>query len=196
MEKHGHDVLEQGGGKKSNEQPIKILTSGKFVGNVGEQWREVRDNRVKNNTKQEYNQGKTGNKIVPVEQGVRQHVETTNKFAALEVIEGDKEENNQLAIVEEVTAHRNPDPTVQRISNPKGDGRLNAVTVSFNPTPAGSELRGDTVTIHKGNGINDQLTKESIVEWVQRAFVGNKVTVNTSCQEIPSQETHVVEEMG
>lgn len=39
MEKHGHDVLEQGGGKKSNEQPIKILTSGKVVGNVGEQWR-------------------------------------------------------------------------------------------------------------------------------------------------------------
>lgn len=101
-----------------------------------------------------------------------------------------------MAIVEEVTAHHNPDPTIQHISNPKGDGRLNAAAISFNPTPAGSELRGDTVTIHKGNGINDQLTKKSIVEWVQRAFVGNKVAVNISCQEIPSQETHVVEELG
>lgn len=52
------------------------------------------------------------------------------------------------------------------------------------------------MTCPKGNGITDHKSKESTAQWVQRAFVGTRVTVNTSCQEISSQEIYVVEELG
>lgn len=51
-----------------------ILSSGRVVGNVnpvGEQWKEVRDNRVKKNG----NQVVTGKEIVPVDQGNGQQVQ-------------------------------------------------------------------------------------------------------------------------
>lgn len=72
VDKQGDGGVAQGGGRKGNEQQLKILSSGKIVGNVGKNWREVRDNRVKNNANQENNQGKTRKEIVPIHQGIRQ----------------------------------------------------------------------------------------------------------------------------
>lgn len=64
-------VVEQGGGKKNNtNNPIKILASGKVVGNVGEQRKEVRDNCVKN--KANPVEDTTGKEIVPVKQSTGQ----------------------------------------------------------------------------------------------------------------------------
>lgn len=47
-----------------------ILTSGKVVGNIGKQWKEVRDNRVENKSKQDGVQEMTGKEIIPVEHGI------------------------------------------------------------------------------------------------------------------------------
>lgn len=48
----GGSVVEKG----KNKGPLMILTSGKVVGNISEQWKEVRDNRVQNGGKQTENQ--------------------------------------------------------------------------------------------------------------------------------------------
>lgn len=78
---------------------------------------------MNNNANQENNQGNTGKEIVPVDQGLRQQLETTNKFAAFEDTKGDKEENNQLSIVENllVNASLTLLPSVALILKEMGD---------------------------------------------------------------------------
>lgn len=100
-----HDKLKQSEGdndevKEKNKGPLMILSSGKVVGNIGGQWKEVRDIRLKNTGKQDDVQIKPGKEIVPANGLVSQKVHVLNKFAALEVEEGEQEENNQLALVE------------------------------------------------------------------------------------------------
>lgn len=49
------------------------------------------------------------------------HVQVANKFAALEVIEGEKEDNNQLDLVENNTVQRSaiPNPSgTRKVLNP------------------------------------------------------------------------------
>lgn len=54
-----HDQSKQtttvnGNNKEKTNQPLMILSGGKVVGNInagGDQWKEVRDNRVKGDTK-------------------------------------------------------------------------------------------------------------------------------------------------
>lgn len=85
--------VEHGGGKKNNfQKPIKILTSSNVAGNVGEQWKEVRDKRIKIGAKQVDVQGKTGKEIVldDNEAVASQQVQEANKFATLEVEEVEK----------------------------------------------------------------------------------------------------------
>lgn len=100
-----------------------IHTSGKVVGNIGEQWKEARDNCVKKTVQQEEIKAKTGKEIVPVEKEAvgNQQVHVTNKFAVLEVEEGEKENNNQLVLVEDSNVDRSPNvsPSVTRNGTPK-----------------------------------------------------------------------------
>lgn len=64
----------RGNAQNSQNNPIMILSSGKVIGNLGEQWKEVRDNRVKNGAKQAEIRGQTGKEIVPVDpQNVQQN---------------------------------------------------------------------------------------------------------------------------
>ncbi|XP_070037367.1 uncharacterized protein [Nicotiana tomentosiformis] len=105
---HGGEGAEQNGRKKtSNNRPIKILSSGKVVGNIGEQWKEVRDNRIKNDTKQTEDQRKTGRQILEVDRSGRETdasnkklIQVANKYAALEMKESDLAENNQQLLKE------------------------------------------------------------------------------------------------
>ncbi|XP_016484601.1 uncharacterized protein LOC107805125 [Nicotiana tabacum] len=152
-----------------------ILTSEKVVGNVGEQWKEVRDNRVKNRAKQSQEQEKTCKVIVPVD-GTVQQVQTTNNFAILEIEEGDKEDNNQLVLVEisNVDRSHKVSPRVTKNGTPRSAIKLNPKASVFNPNDKGIE----TVC---------QLQKESTTQWVSRNFGGGLVSTNRSCQQIPSQ---------
>lgn len=67
-EPEGGSVEERG----KEKGPLMILSSGKVVGNPKEQWKEVKDNRVKNVTTQKSTQGTTRKEIVPVNKGVGQ----------------------------------------------------------------------------------------------------------------------------
>lgn len=52
------------------------------------------------------------------------------------------------------------------------------------------------MTSPKKNGPTGHVNKESTTQWVQRTFAGNNVTINTFCQEVLSQETHIIAELG
>lgn len=88
--------------KEKTKGPLMILTSGKVVGPIKEQWKEVRDNWVKNKGKQGDGQEKTSKKIILVE-GVSQQA---NKFAVLEGHDVDKEVNNYLVLVKKAVDQR------------------------------------------------------------------------------------------
>lgn len=177
-----------------------ILSSGKVVGNVGEQWKEVRDNRVKNGARQGETQGATGKEIVPVDQGVvqqlsvenvvSQQVQITNKFAVLEVEDDEQENNNELALVAQSTVPRSPNPnatgkgTARSATKPISPRKiLNAAAPAYNPTSTG--IGAKKVVDLEANVQKDKVT-ESTTQWVTRAFGINNVTTNQSCQKIPS----------
>lgn len=67
----------------ASAQPLMILSSGKVVGdlhgNTKEQWKEVRDNRVRNGVNPNADQGKTGKEIVLVQQSGDQLANGVNK---------------------------------------------------------------------------------------------------------------------
>lgn len=118
--------------KEKNKGPLMIPTSGRVVGNAGQQWKEVRDNRIENTGKQDDLQNKTGKEIVSVDDGT-QKVQKTNKFASLEVEEGEKERNSQLVMVETTITQGSP------TTKSSDSGRLNPVDVVFTPTPIGND---------------------------------------------------------
>ncbi|OIT29667.1 hypothetical protein A4A49_60295, partial [Nicotiana attenuata] len=161
---------------------------------AAEQWKEVRDNRGKNAANQKEILGKTGKEIVParqeniaIEKVADQGCQTANKFAVLEVEDGDNNDNNQLVVVEENSKEKSP------AQSNKSTGKLNPSAPTFRPaasrinsskvgdkTKASDAGKGDKITTEQG-GI-----KESIAQWVGRTFADN-VATNQSCQEIPSQ---------
>lgn len=125
-EVQGDEGVEQGGWKKNNvDQPIKILSSGKVVGNIGEQWKEVRDNRVENGAKQVDINEKTRKEIVPLDNVTSQQVQVTKKLVVLEVEEREKEDNNQLVLVEKSIVSRIPttNPTATGNGSPRSAGK-------------------------------------------------------------------------
>nr|XP_016495963.1 PREDICTED: probable serine/threonine-protein kinase tsuA [Nicotiana tabacum] len=155
---------------KENQDPLMILTSRRVVGNVGEQWKEVRDNRIKNTGKQDDLQNKTGKEIVPIDDGA-QKVQTTNKFAALEVEEGEKERNNQLSLVEITATQRSPR------TKPSDTGGLNPAAVVFTLTPTGNDKleKGKNASPKKNvNGSTERIQKESTTQWVNKTLVPTK----------------------
>lgn len=73
-------------------------------------------------------QRQPGKEIVPVRNGDQQQVQIVNKFAGLEVEEGEIAENNQLALTEENTGQKS------LTLSPNESGRtLNPATPIFNP---------------------------------------------------------------
>lgn len=128
-----------------------ILSSGKVFGKIGDQWKEERDNRVKNITTHNATQGATGQEIVPVNLGAReqaptekvaaQQIQVANKFVVLEVEDGVNEDNNELALVIRSSDPRNTNANQSGIGNE--DNQLAMVEQSShcslkpNPTPTG-----------------------------------------------------------
>lgn len=60
-----------------------VLTSGKVCGNVGAQWKEVRDKCVQHKGNETIEHEQTGKEIVPVDKNVGQDIQTTNMFVVL-----------------------------------------------------------------------------------------------------------------
>ncbi|OIT29161.1 hypothetical protein A4A49_65754, partial [Nicotiana attenuata] len=139
-------------------------------------------------------------------------VQTSNKFAALEEAGSGDVQGKELAIIEEAAtgaaAQTNPkspvtekQDTVQQQLQNKGNAArvLNPAALDFNMNSAGiGSTNGGGVANRKGNGKLEN--KESTAQWVQRAFQGNEVDklvgINTSCQDIPSQDTLVERDLS
>ncbi|OIS97327.1 hypothetical protein A4A49_60563, partial [Nicotiana attenuata] len=154
----------------------------------------LRDNRGKNAANQKEIQGKTGKDIVPtrqeniaIEKVANQGCQTANKFAVLEVEDGDNNDNNQLVVVEDNSKEKSPAQSI------KSTGKLNPSAPTFRPAASGidsSKIGDKTKASDAGKG--DKITteqggiKESTAQWVGRTFADN-VATNQSCQEIPSQ---------
>lgn len=141
--------------KEKNKNPLMILTGRNVVGNVGAQWKKVRDNRVQN-------KGKQSDENVAIDKDVTQQVQTTNEFAILEVEDGEVNESNQLVLGEETDVQKS------LILDPKEVGKLNPAVTTFNPnaTRIASLKRGNnTNTIVTGDGdrvaVDQGVPKES-----------------------------------
>lgn len=158
--------------KGNVKAPVMIISSGKVVGKDGEQWKEVRDNRVKN-AKQDEVQVGIGKKIVLTNNVVVQQVQTNNKFAILELEEGQKEADDQLALVEEVNENQSLKPT------PKSTGKLNPVDAVYIPASTGNRS-SKGVTNANPNEVRKEEAKEkeSTAHWVNRTFGNNRVTTD------------------
>lgn len=145
--------------KGKDKGPLMILTSGKVVGKPNEQWKEVKGNRVKTVGKQDAVQAKTEKEIVLVDKGVAKQVQTSNKYTALEVEEGEKDGNNQLALVGDTIVTRSPG------TNPKSTGKLNPAAAVFNQKFPGIEATKEVVDANpKGNGKSGDGIKETTAQ--------------------------------
>ncbi|XP_070050233.1 uncharacterized protein [Nicotiana tomentosiformis] len=102
-------TADEQGKTKNHTTPLMILTSEKVAGNVGEQWKEVRDNRGtnKNNKTQVHNNVA----LVEVEEDQTNKVQTRNKFAVLEKEQSDINENNQLGETPVFSSKDGPTPS-------------------------------------------------------------------------------------
>lgn len=169
--------------RKGNEKgPLMVLISGKVVGNLGEHWKEVRDSRVQTKAKQNLEKENTGQEIVLVD-GTVQQMQTTNKFAILEEEEGEKNENNQLMLIEESNEQRSPR------HNLKITGSLNIAATPYKHSSPGitkSKKENNVTPTWNGNAVAQGIQMESTAQWATRTFGGNIVPTNQSGKEIPS----------
>ncbi|KAM3376682.1 hypothetical protein P3S68_015397 [Capsicum galapagoense] len=161
-------------GKTSNA-PIRILSSGKVVGNVQKTWQwskgQNRPTLVDNSENQnlESGNGVVTGKELELGKGPGAPLQTSNKYAPLENGDG---ENNQLdEVPHEIVAAE----AVHTTNASNVDKNLNANAPVFKPR---------NIT---GSPAKEKSTKE----WVTSSFAkengGQLVTTNQSCQEIPSQ---------
>lgn len=100
VENKGNDkriVNEEDQEKGKDKYPLMILTGGKVVGNVGEQWKEVLDNQVKKFAPQ----NSVGKELVVVDDFAKDTVQVFNKFALLIPDDDVDDNNNQLEFIEE-----------------------------------------------------------------------------------------------
>nr|XP_009759677.1 PREDICTED: uncharacterized protein LOC104212169 [Nicotiana sylvestris] len=209
-----------------------MLSSGKVVGNVNvtakEQWKEVKDNRVRNvviqNTslnnngmemepvKQHENnknkegtstverqaeaQSNSGKELVVVDNEDNDHVQVANKFAILQGMDEEEEHVSQLAMVvanatTNSSALHNQASMKQKPKNMvNNEGKLNPAAQAFHINSSGI---GSTNGLVNGNEASK--AKNDTAQWVERSFKDKTregiVKINTSCQEIPSQDTLV-----
>lgn len=96
-----------------------------------------------------------------------------------------EEPNNQLVVVE-YGNNQTPTPS----TTPTGK-TLNAAAPEFNPTSPRTGVSKDGNKDSSIDKVKEKFApnKESTSQWVQRTFGGNLVATNTSCQEIPSQDS-------
>lgn len=108
----------------------------------------------------------------------------------MEVEEGQKNEYNQLVLLEESSVQRSP------IKNPNTYGILNHEAAMFTPrsteTAKSKKKKNNVNPNESGNATAEVVQKELIVQWVNRTFGGNLVPTNHSCQEITSQSIYGV----
>ncbi|XP_019257603.1 PREDICTED: uncharacterized protein LOC109235805 [Nicotiana attenuata] len=200
--------------KVQHNQPLMILSSRRVVGNVksnGEQWKDVKDNRVKKAGNQVIN----GKEIVPVNQGDRQQevavvnqqdrdnerrqivsvdvgqqIQTTNKFAALQA-EEEGDNGNQMIIVEADVRH---DTQRQKDLNPNASvfiPKSTGVASSKRGNVEYDDEEGNIIKEGSNKGKATTVQKEATTAWVNRIFAEKIVATNQSCQDIPSQDTEV-----
>lgn len=98
--------------------------------------------------------------------GIVQQVQTANKFAILEVPEGEKNENTELVLVEESNEQSGTTP------NPKTTEKLNPEADVFKP----NSLALTKSKTGGGNAETGGSLNESTVQWVTRTFGGNLAT--------------------
>lgn len=108
-------------------------------------------------------------------------MQVSNKYVALDLEEGEVQENNQLIWVEDDTIIRSPRPS------PTSTGKLNQAVAVFNANSIGFKAAKEGLTTSpKGNGV-----KESTAQWVNKAFGDYNIATNQSCQEILSQSLDI-----
>ncbi|OIS95636.1 hypothetical protein A4A49_58716, partial [Nicotiana attenuata] len=106
-------------------------------------------------------------------------------------------QDNQLAIINEVQEviqldKVSPVRRGNKITNNSPKKNHNGSGKSLNPTaPIFSPTAPTNQTVNE-----EVRNAKSTAAWVQRAFVGNTVGINTSCQDIPSQDTRVEGELA
>lgn len=81
--------------------PVKILTSGKVMGNHNTKWNQVIDNRPKKNI-DDGGKEKTGQELGIVEPKAAIQVTITNKFALLEGQDVRKDQSEEVVVVNNV----------------------------------------------------------------------------------------------
>ncbi|XP_070013760.1 uncharacterized protein [Nicotiana sylvestris] len=166
-----------------HDAPLMVLTSGKVVGNIGPQWKEVHDNRGLNKGKQIDGNTAQGKEMVRVNNAaVEKQIQSTNKFALLEIENGELNEDNQLAVVEEVQK------TIGHNDIQHNNSTV-IVAIDSEEQEVHVSTKNPTTKINADN-------EKSTTAWVQTAFANNVVGTNTSCKDIPSQDTRINETMA
>ncbi|XP_009773368.1 uncharacterized protein [Nicotiana sylvestris] len=214
-----------------------FLSSGKVVGNVNvttkEQWKEVKDNRVrsvvnqntslnnngmeiapnkqlKNNKNKEGTsnvdrqaeaQSNSGKELVAVDNEDNDHVQVANKFAILQGMEEEEEHVNQLAMVAANATTNSPAVHNQASTKQKPKHMVNNEG-KLDPTAQSFHLNSSSICSTNGlvNGKEALKAKNYTAQWVERSFkdkIGDGIVkINTSCKEIPSQDTVVNKELN
>ncbi|OIS99395.1 hypothetical protein A4A49_21940 [Nicotiana attenuata] len=127
-------------------------------------------------------------------------VQVANKFVVLEVVDEEDEPGNQLALVEasatpKIPGNGNQGERQKHIEN------FNPAAPAFNPNLSGIGSTNDRLnTSPKGKAEEIPKTKESTAQWVERIFNAKTgeglVGINTSYQDIPSQDSMVDKELA
>nr|XP_009800037.1 PREDICTED: uncharacterized protein DDB_G0287625-like [Nicotiana sylvestris] len=174
-----------------NSQPIKMLSSGKIVGNVNvtakEQWKEVKDNRVRNVVNQNTSLSNNGMEMAPSKQ-----FENNNNKEGKSTVErqAEAQNNSDNAATSSTTLH-NQASTKQKPKNMvNNEGKLNPAAQVFH-------LKSSRISSTNGvvNGKEASKAKNDTAQWVERSFKNKTgegiVKINKPCQENPSQDTLV-----
>uniref|UniRef100_A0A1S3YV32 Homeobox protein 9-like n=1 Tax=Nicotiana tabacum TaxID=4097 RepID=A0A1S3YV32_TOBAC len=184
-----------------------MLSSGKVVGNVNvtakEQWKEVKDNRVRNVVNQNTSLNNNGMEMAPAKQFEnnknKEGTSTIERQAEAQSNSGmDEEEEpvNQLAMVAanaatNSSALHNQASTKQKPKNMvNNEGKLNPAAQAFHLNSSGISSTNGLV-----NGKEASKAKYDTAQWVERSFkdkIGEGIVkINKPCQEISSQDTLV-----
>ncbi|XP_070004263.1 uncharacterized protein [Nicotiana sylvestris] len=146
-------------------------------------------------------QSNNGKELVVVDNEDNDHVQVANKFAILQGMDEEEEPVNQLAMVAANAATNSPAVHNQASTKQKpkhmvnNEGKLNPAAQAFHLNSSGI---GSTNGLVNGNKASK--AEKDTAQWVERSFkdkTGDEIVkINTSCQEIPSQDTLVNKELN
>ncbi|OIT33632.1 hypothetical protein A4A49_27898 [Nicotiana attenuata] len=137
--------------------------------------------------------GNSRREIVPAGAITTQQIQTASKFVALEVQNGDDENNNQLVVVEESTEVRSlvPNPTTTRNLNPAVD-----VFTPKSNRIEGSKKRITTNPAGNGNITADDVQKETTAAWVNRTSIGNILKQTSHTKKYHLKQLILMQQLG